>query len=109
MAAGDIKHGPYGSCGEVVGTGALLNVSLGYAPLTVKIVNRTQLANADWHQGMPQDSMSLVDDSGAGTTDITFVTSNAITTGSSGFALGTNATLNTAADVIYWEATRSFR
>ena len=107
MAAGDIKHGPYGSVGEVVGTGSLIPVQLGYRPLKVRLFNRTQLAIADWNQAMPQDSMILTDDSGAGTTDITYVASNAVISGSSGFNIGTNATINTANDVIYWEALRS--
>lgn len=109
MAAGDRFFGPNGACGEVVGTGALITVTLGFKPIRVRIMNRTQLAEGKWNHAMPQDSAFMTDDSGAGTTDISFVTSNAITSGNNGFTIGTTAALNTASDVIYWEADRSMR
>jgi len=106
MSAGFKYEGPNGAFGELAGTGAAISVLLTFKPIKVKIVNRTRLVNGEWTIAMPQDSASLLIDSGAGTSDLSFVTSNAITSGSSGFILGSNASLNTASDVIYWEAER---
>ncbi len=109
MAAGDKFHGPYVSTGEVVGTGAAIRVSLGFKPIRIEINNRTGNVIGSWSAVMPADSAQLIVDSGAGTTDISFITTNGITAGKDGFTIGSNASLNTAANVIYWTAYRSFR
>lgn len=109
MAAGARFYGPYVACGEEVGTGAAIRIPIDFKPIAVKVYNRTRNSQAVWNAAMPEDSMQLTLDSGAGTTDISFVTSNAISSGSNGLTIGSNASINTASDVIYWEAYRSFR
>lgn len=104
MAAGDSRLGDNYSTGEVVGTGSAFDVRAGFKPRSVKIHNRTRNAKGDWTAVMPDASAQLIVDSGAGTTDISFITSNGITPVFNGFTLGSNANLNTASDVIYWEA-----
>ena len=104
MAAGDRKFGPNGACGEVEGTGSAITVKLDFKPIRVRIFNRTQLAKASWNQQMPAASAML--EVTAGT--ISFITSAGITGGNNGFIIGTNASLNTDDDTIYWEADRSF-
>lgn len=109
MAAGDRYHGPYMSCGEEVGTGALINIKLDFKPIKIVLLNTTRLTRAEWNSAFPQDSAMLTVDSGAGTTDISYITSNAVSTGSGGFSIGTTASINTASDVIRWEAYRSYK
>ncbi len=109
MAAGAKFHGPFVSTGEEVGTGAAMTIQLDFKPIQINVYNRTRNSCAVWTQAMPADSMQLTLDSGAGTTDLSFVTTNAITAGQAGFIIGSNASINTASDVIYWSAFRSFR
>ncbi len=109
MAAGAKFHGPYVSTGEEVGTGAAMLIQLDYKPIRIEINNRTRNVIGAWTAAMPDASAQLLVDSGAGTSDVSFITTNGITPGSNGFTLGSNASLNTASDVIYWTAYRSFR
>lgn len=106
MAAGSKKGGYYCRVGEEVGTGSLISVNCGFRPASVKIWNRTRNVDAAWTAVMPQDSARMIIDSGAGTTDLSFITTNAITATPRGFTIGTNSSLNTASDIIYWEACR---
>lgn len=106
MAAGDRFFGPTIASGELEGTGVAITVALDFKPQRVEIHNRTTNSVGIWYNPMPSDSAQIIVDSGAGTTDISFVTSNAIIAGNSGFILGTNASLNTSTNVIYWVAFR---
>ena len=107
MAAGDTFYGPVSATGQVAGTGALLPIKLDFKPMVVRLFNVTQKSILEFTTVMPQDSGILTVDTGVGTTDISQLTTNAITTGSDGFYIGTTAAINTAADVIYWYAERS--
>lgn len=104
MAAGDSFKSRSFATGQLAGTGSAITVIAGFKPLSIKIYNRTQNAQGMWNATMPDASAQLVVDSGSGTTDLSFVTSAGITPSFNGFTIGTNASLNTASDVIYWEA-----
>ena len=101
MANGDKKLGRNSASVEVAGTGASLPVICGFKPDKVEIYNRTRNSMAVWTSQMPEASAQKMVDSGAGTTDISFVTVNGITPTFNGFNLGTDTDLNQAADVIY--------
>jgi hypothetical protein len=90
--------------GEVAGTGSAFNIICGFKPKHLCILNRTRNVRATWNDVMPDASAQLVVDSGVGTTDLSFITTNGITPLFNGFTLGSNASMNTASDVIYWTA-----
>jgi actin-like ATPase involved in cell morphogenesis len=90
--------------GKLAGTGAALSVELGFKPCYVRLVNETQLATSEWVEGMADARAVVTDDSGAGTTDVLVKSSGGITPTSTGFLIGTEATLNTTNDVIYYVA-----
>lgn len=77
---------------------------IGFKPTIVKVYNRTTNVQAVWNRVMPDASLQKVVDSGSGTTDVSFVTSNGITPTFNGFTIGTDSSVNNASDVIYWEA-----
>ena len=104
MAAGDKKLSANVASGEVVGTGSAFNVICGFKPKHIRIMNRTDNSHSEWNDAMPDASAQLTIDSGAGSTDVSFITSNGITPLYNGFTIGTNAALNTASDVVYWTA-----
>ncbi len=88
--------------GLLAGTGAAINVNLGFRPAYVRIVNETQLAAGEAFDGMADARMFAVDDSGVDATNVLLKTTNGITFTSQGFQLGTE--LNTASDVIWYLA-----
>lgn len=90
--------------GKLTGTGATINVDIGFKPCYIRIVNETQLNVSEWVEGMADARAVTVEDSGAGTTDVLVKSSNGITPTSIGFNLGTDSDLNTASDVIYYVA-----
>lgn len=92
------------SSDTVTGTGSAISIFCGFRPVRVTIYNRTKNAQGFWTEAMPVASAQLIIDSGAGTTDVSFVTSAGITPVFNGFTIGTNASLNSASDVIYWIA-----
>jgi hypothetical protein len=106
MAAGDRFFGPNVATGELVGTGDAITVTLDFLPQKVEIINRTNNTFGFWFNPMPSASAQITVDSGSGTTDVSFITTKGITAGNSGFILGANASLNSAASVIYWVAYR---
>jgi hypothetical protein len=92
--------------GVVIGTGAAMNVQgdkVGFRPSVVRVHNRTRNSFAIWTDRMPAASMQKVVDSGAGTTDVSFVTANGVTQLCGGFTLGADANLNGAGDEIHFE------
>jgi hypothetical protein len=100
-------HKGHVKTGTVTGTGAAITIPLGFTPSAVVIHNRTDLSQYHWTKDMPAASaMKRVT---AGTTS--FITTGGIspfagTEGAAvaGFTIGTDANINAAADVIYWEA-----
>lgn len=86
--------------GALTGTGAEIDVNLGFRPRYVKVVDITQLATAEAIDGMP-DGKGLLEVT-AGTKSQ--MSSGGLTITPNGFTIGTNANLNTASDVIYYAA-----
>ena len=92
--------------GTFIGTGAQLDIkTVGFRPGKVKLLNVTGLCVAEWTNTMADASMLKTVDSGSGTTDIVFPTTNGITPLADGFRLGADADLNVAAEVVHFEAT----
>ncbi len=95
--------------GKVVGTGAAINVSLGFIPSKVIIENVTNPSKHVWQKGMA--AASCIQEATNGTKSI--VSSNGISEYAGavplyapGFTIGTDAVLNTADDVLYFTAFR---
>lgn len=90
--------------GAVNGTGSAITCDVvGFQPKSVKVFNVTGDCTAIWLEGMADDSMQKVVDSGSGTTDISLVTSAGITPNAEGFVLGADTDLNVSAELIRWE------
>lgn len=92
--------------GVTIGTGSAKNLigdKVGFRPSKVEIHNLTRKVKALWLDTMPDASAELVVDSGAGTTDLSTITSNGITPLAGGFTLGSNSSMNTSGDEIHYE------
>lgn len=94
--------------GKVDGTGAAINVSLGFVPSKVVIENVTNPSKHVWQKGMA--AASCIQEITDGTKSI--VAADGISeyagsnTAAPGFTIGADAVLNTAADVLYFTAFR---
>ena len=101
--------------GTVEGTGATLNINVGFMPSAVKVFNVDGLATLEWNDSMAD--ASGVKRVTAGT--MTFITTLGITPvdglGESagavedtviGFQIGADTDVNVAAETINWEAYR---
>jgi hypothetical protein len=97
-------HRSFPAVGQVTGTGAVISVNIGFAPKYVRLWNETALKTAECFDGLTAGYMLVVNDSGAGTTDLQKVTSNGITLTSNGFQIGTSSTINNNNDVIWYLA-----
>lgn len=87
--------------GSLIGTGSAIDVrTVGFRPQRVVILNVTAPARGEWHDTMAD--ASALKQITAGTAS--FVTTNGITPLSDGFTLGSDADLNTAAEVVHWVA-----
>jgi hypothetical protein len=88
--------------GSFNGTGAQLDIrTVGFRPKSVKLVNQTGLATAEWQEGMADASMAKRVTAGT----MTFPTANGITPLADGFRLGADADMNVAAELVHYEAT----
>lgn len=93
--------------GTVAGTGAAINVEVGFVPAMVILINETDPGLCIWTQDMADAEMLKATDAVA----ITFPTTNGIsvfagvegTTGK-GFTIGADSDLNGASDVIHYVA-----
>ena len=93
--------------GTLTGTGAAIDVQLGFVPQHVRIVNETKLSKLEWFNTMANAS---------GIKTVTAGTISKITTGGvspyagaagtagAGFTIGTDANINAASDVIHYFA-----
>ena len=93
--------------GIVTGTGAAINVSLGFIPTRVTLVNIANATTLDWQDTMP---------AAAGVKTIAVGTQSVILTlgvstfpgvagvSGAGFTIGADASLNIATNVIHWIA-----
>lgn len=89
-----VRTGSYESDGN-----ALTVDNVGFRPKRVRFVNEGTGAEAEWQDTMPDDSVRT-HDSG---TDA-FATSDGVTPQEDGFAVGTNAVVNTSGEVVHWTA-----
>lgn len=90
--------------GAFVGTGAALDVPVGFRPRAVEIINTDGACRADWTAEMPDAAMAKVVDSGAGATDLSYVTSNGVTPADDGFSLGADTDINVSGETCYYKA-----
>ncbi|RMD93749.1 MAG: hypothetical protein D6811_04320 [Alphaproteobacteria bacterium] len=92
----------------MTGTGSAINVSVGFTPARVEIINETDPGHYIWTDTMGAGEMlKLVD----GTVALTFASSGGISTyaGSSGsaakgFTIGADADMNGSGDTLHWVA-----
>lgn len=91
--------------GSLVGTGSAINVrTVTFRPRKVEIFNVSGVCMAVWTNTMADASALKTVDSGAGATDISFVTSDGITPLSDGFTLGADSDLNASGETVHWVA-----
>lgn len=92
--------------GTVTGTGAALNVELGFSPKYVKVVNVTDPTVFEWFEGMADASAIKTTDAVA----MTAISTNGITpyagstTASKGFTIGADADLNASGETLHYIA-----
>lgn len=104
MAAGDRYKYATMWHGEDVGIASALEIPISFRPAKIEVVNKTTNTIYWWAPPHGAAGATKAVDSGAGTTDISTVTSNGITVGDSSFTLGTG--VQTTSDVIFWTAFR---
>ncbi len=98
--------------GQVTGTGAAINVNIGFKPSVVMLFNTSGGCFLIWVNGMGAGYGQKTVDSGAGITDISTITSGGITQyagtslASEGFTIGTDTDLNVNTEVISYIAFR---
>lgn len=85
----------------ITGTGAAINVSCGFRPKFLILINVTQLSITFYSDTMTAAHAQTLDDTGSGTLDYEAKTSNGVTLRPQGFTIGTDADINTASDVIH--------
>lgn len=109
--------------GTVTGTGAAINVSLGWQPDYVKVMNIADAGNLDpiieWTSDMPAAAgmkfLRIVDNATTANKSHAYVTSNGITayagsaSAGEGFTIGADADLNATGEKIVWIAMRNQR
>lgn len=98
--------------GTVEGTGAALQINVGFKPSWVKILNIDGLASLEWVASMADASGVKVITAGT----MSLITSNGITplqtdqvgstAGKSGFTLGADTDVNVSGETIHWIAGR---
>lgn len=93
---------------KIDGTGAAINVPIGFIPSKVEVLNLTTLAKITWFKGMTAAHAFVQITAGT----LSLVTTAGITayeggtTEAAGVTLGTNANLNTSGNVIWLTAYR---
>lgn len=89
--------------GSFVGAGASKDVqTVGFRPKYVKLLNVTGNCKAEWVQGMADASAQKTVDSGAGTSDISLITSGGVTPLADGFTLGADSDLNVSGEIVQY-------
>ena len=107
--------------GSVAGTGAALNVSLGFVPSYVKVFNPNDAGSLfpsmEWFNGMATasgfKSLKSVDSGATGNASSNYVTTNGITAyagvsggAGAGFTIGADTDLNVSAETVFYIAIR---
>lgn len=96
--------------GTGTGTGAAINVSIGFLPNMVMVMNTTGNCFIVWTSDMGAAAGQKTVDSGAGTTDVSMLSSLGISqyTGSAsasqGFTIGADTDINVNAETYYYVA-----
>ena len=105
--------------GSVEGTGAVINVELGFTPKTVRLINIDDADGLDpvldWNDQMADASgllhLKTVDSGTTGNAGLDLITTGGITpyagasgSASKGFTIGTNANVNASGETIVYEA-----
>jgi hypothetical protein len=91
--------------GSFVGTGSAKDIeTIGFRPRSVRIYNVTGNCQATWLDSMADGACQKVVDSGSGTSDVSFITTNGITPLANGFRLGADSDLNVASEIVHFEA-----
>ena len=91
--------------GSITGTGAAINVPLGFAPTLVRIRNRTSRIRLEWDDDMTAGHGNKIVAAGTGT----LITANGISpyagtdTASVGFTIGTDS-VNVDEELLFYEA-----
>ncbi len=91
--------------GSVAGTGAAINIVVGFIPTYVEVFNIASASKLVWMDGMP--AAAGIKTVTAGTQ--TYVTSAGIspynsTVSGNGFTIGALANVNVSTEVMYWRA-----
>ena len=88
---------------EITSTGAATNVSIGFIPNYVRVINETSNKTFEWFKGLTDDGKAWQTvDSGSGSTDMSELATNGIsdytgsTTASPGVTLGTTVVGSTS-------------
>lgn len=95
--------------GKIVADGSAANVELGFVPSMVWIFNYTNPSFHVWSRGMTDGYVGTIPASGG---TLAVATTGGISdyagdaTHAPGFTIGTDSTLNTASDVLYYVAFR---
>lgn len=104
MASGDTKKSSNCATGTQTMSGSAVTLVCGFKPKVVRVLNTTNKSTGQWNDLMPDAAVFKTIDSGVGTTDITYATTNGITPTFNGFTIGTDASMNNNNDVVFWEA-----
>ena len=86
------------------GTVAAFNITTGFKPLYVKVVNVTGLSQLEWWHGMAAASAWKTDDQGSSECGFSLITSLGITQLSYGFTVGLDLDVNVTSEQISWMA-----
>lgn len=98
-------HSP--AYGSVTGTGAAINISLGFIPVAVDVFNVTTRDGIEWRTGMGNGFGLKTVAAGTRTVISTLGISayaGADASASRGFTIGADTGVNVATNVIYWVA-----
>jgi len=95
--------------GTVEGTGAALNITVGFIPDVVWLMNVDGNCMMVWTANLGDADGQKIVDSGSGATDISTVTSGGVTAGDYdnsflGFSISTDSDINAAGETINWVA-----
>lgn len=89
-------------------TAAAIDISCGFTPRYVKVVNvtaaSTGLVTMEWFDGMSDANGVKTNDEGTSETGVTLITSLGITPSTYGFTIGLDTDLNVKAEQLHWIA-----
>jgi len=98
------KRSNHCSTGEVDGTGSAISINCGFKPLFLQVFNVDGNCFASHCFFEADAAMQKTVDSGAGTCDVSYVTSDGITLTANGFSIGADTDLNVSGEELQWVA-----